>query len=108
MKKKPKKEEQYIEYEDGTHVLLDEDDTPELTAEWFKNAKHGLDGLSELIGEEAVAPLRKRGRPIIVNHKLPVKIRLDADIVATLRATGKGWQTRLNSFLHKAIEQGQL
>lgn len=28
--------------------------------------------------------------------KLPVSVRLDADVLAAFRATGKGWQTRLN------------
>lgn len=42
-------------------------------------------------------------------QKEPVKeritIRLDADVVAHFRATGKGWQTRLNDALKKQIRQ---
>lgn len=32
-----------------------------------------------------------------------ITIRLDADIAAHFRATGKGWQTRLNAILRRAI-----
>lgn len=105
MKKEQKnKEPEYIEYEDGTRILLDEDDVPELTEDWFKNAKHGLDGLAELIGEEAVAPLRLRAKPA----KKPIRINLDADIADKFRSMGRNWQVQLNGFLHKAIEQGMV
>ena len=42
---------------------------------------------------------RRRGRPVLVNPKEPVKLRLDADLLAALRATGDGWQTRINATL---------
>lgn len=38
---------------------------------------------------------RSRGRPAGSDKEL-VSIRFDKDVVAALRATGKGWQTRLN------------
>jgi uncharacterized protein (DUF4415 family) len=31
--------------------------------------------------------------------KEPVKLRLDPDVLAALRATGDGWQTRINNAL---------
>lgn len=102
MKKKP----QYIKYEDGTRVLLDDSDAPEMSTKWFKNAKYGLDGLAEIVGEEFVAPLRQRGRPKVTEPKEHVNIRLDAQLVEHFRSTGKGWQTRLNDFLNKSVEQG--
>ena len=46
--------------------------------------------------------LRRRGK-----QKTPTKvfvgIRLDADIVAHFREGGKGWQTRLNDTLRRAV-----
>lgn len=101
-----KKEPQYIEYENGKRVLLDDDDAPEMSDEWFRKAKYGLDGIAEIMGEEFVAPLRLRGRPKVAMPKAHVNIRIDADILAVLRKTGKGWQTRLNSALRRAVEQG--
>ena len=46
--------------------------------------------------EQIVA--RRRGRPagsVCAVSKEPVKLRLDPDVLAALRATGDGWQTRL-------------
>ena len=101
MKKEHKKE--YIEYEDGTRVLLGEDDVPELGEEFFKNAKYGLDGLAQLVGEEFIAPLRKIGRPQAEKPKKRVTIRLDSHVISAWRATGKGWQTRMNAFLRDSL-----
>lgn len=45
---------------------------------------------------------RKRGRPlgsVQAVTKKPVQIRLDADVLEALRATGDGWQTRVNDTL---------
>ena len=35
--------------------------------------------------------------------KEAVKIRLDADLLAALRATGDGWQTRINDTLRASL-----
>ncbi|MET3605898.1 uncharacterized protein (DUF4415 family) [Sphaerotilus sulfidivorans] len=35
--------------------------------------------------------------------KEPVKLRLDADVLAALRASGDGWQTRINDMLRAAL-----
>jgi uncharacterized protein (DUF4415 family) len=40
-------------------------------------------------------------RPI----KKPLTIRLDADVLAWLKAPGKGYQTRLNALLRAAMEK---
>ncbi|TFL15130.1 hypothetical protein CSC67_05845 [Pusillimonas caeni] len=45
---------------------------------------------------------RRRGRPVGSTQavtKEAVKIRLDADVLAALRASGDGWQTRINDTL---------
>jgi len=47
---------------------------------------------------------RKRGRPAgstKADAKVPVKLRLDPDLLAVLRATGDGWQTRVNRILRE-------
>ena len=49
---------------------------------------------------------RKRGRPVGSTQgttKEPVKLRLDADLLAALRATGDGWQTRINDTLRASL-----
>lgn len=41
----------------------------------------------------------KRGRPVGSGTKEQVAIRLDRDVLAAFRASGTGWQTRMNAAL---------
>jgi uncharacterized protein (DUF4415 family) len=50
----------------------------------------------------------RRGRPKLETPKVEVKIRLDAKTVEHLRATGPGWQTRINALLGKLVATGQI
>ncbi|MDT7849120.1 BrnA antitoxin family protein [Methylophilus sp. VKM B-3414] len=43
---------------------------------------------------------KMRGRPV-GSHKTLVHIRLDNDVVEKFKATGSGWQTRINEALKK-------
>lgn len=45
-----------------------------------------------------------RGRPKAAFTKEPIKIRLDADVVQALRATGDGGQTRINDTLRASLQ----
>lgn len=46
---------------------------------------------------EAVKPFVRIGRPPSTRPlKVPTTIRFDADVLAALKASGKGWQTRVN------------
>jgi uncharacterized protein (DUF4415 family) len=46
--------------------------------------------------------LRGRGRPWPA-RKVPIMFRLDPDLVAQLRASGPGYQTRVNALLREAV-----
>lgn len=46
---------------------------------------------------------RSRGRPPVDNPKKQVTLRLDAEVVEKLRASGRGWQSRVNEVLKKAV-----
>ena len=49
---------------------------------------------------------RRRGRPTGSKQEVTkeaVKIRLDADVMAALRASGDGWQTRINDTLRASL-----
>lgn len=51
-----------------------------------------------------VAELRaKRGRPAKApeDRKEQIALRLDREVLAVLRATGPGWQTRVNTILRE-------
>jgi uncharacterized protein (DUF4415 family) len=82
---------------------LTDDDAPELTAEWFKDAKPASKVLPGLIDKDSAAELLKpkRGRPPLENPKEQVNIRLDADIVQAFKSKGRGWQTRVNISLRE-------
>jgi uncharacterized protein (DUF4415 family) len=80
-------------------------DKPLTDAEWNAMGK-AMNGIDELPEAARSAVLRLRGRPKLSEPKKPVNIRIDADILSSFRKTGKGWQTRLNSILRRAIEQG--
>jgi uncharacterized protein (DUF4415 family) len=94
------------------HVIQPEeyDEAPELTEEMLERADLYHGGVLIQAGKGGPNPriaeaIRKTlGRPPLAAPKLPVKIRLDADLVEHLRATGPGWQTRVNDTLRKAAK----
>lgn len=43
----------------------------------------------------------------IVPKKVSISLKIDADILAQMRATGKGYQTRINNCLRRAVSSGQ-
>jgi len=49
---------------------------------------------------EAIAK-RARGRPVLAVHRQPITLRLDPEVLARWRASGKGWQTRAAELLAK-------
>ena len=63
---------------------IDTSDIPELTEEQWSDAVRG-----------------RFYRPV----KQQITARVDADILAWLKASGKGYQTRLNSILRRAMQQ---
>ena len=40
--------------------------------------------------------------------KQPTTIRFDADVLAALKATGAGWQTRVSDAVRKLVKAGRL
>lgn len=55
--------------------------------------------------DAVVRPAKPRVRgPQKSPTKQAVSIRLDADLVEELRRSGRGWQTRLNEMLRRALD----
>jgi len=91
------------------HVIqLDEyDEIPELTDEDFERAKWYI-GNEEVSSEEGKAAFRKafkRGRPKSERTKIATTIRFDEDVLAAFKATGRGWQTRMNDALREWLKE---
>lgn len=80
----------------------DYDENPEWTEADFGRARPA----SEVVGHTlASALVRPRGRPALAeaDRKAKVNIRLSPDVLAALKATGSGWQTRADQALRKAF-----
>jgi uncharacterized protein (DUF4415 family) len=78
----------------GANLSDDPDDAPELLPAFFEDAE-----IRD--GETIIRP--GRGRPRLGAPKEQINIRLDADVLALLRETGPGWQTRINEMLRVAL-----
>lgn len=73
---------------------VDPDDAPEITDAMLAHA--------EIVREGRVV---RPGRPWLGDApKLPVTIRLDADVVGAYRARGKGWQSTMNADLRRVLK----
>ena len=73
---------------------IDPDEAPELTDAFFDNAE-------VFEGDHFIG--RGRGRPKVAARKEQISVRLDPDILATLREAGPGWQSRINGLLREAL-----
>jgi len=82
--------------------LTDKDgEVRELTTDDFKHFRSA----SEVLPSELIAVLPKRGRPRAEAPKKAVNIRLAPDIIDAFRATGRGWQTRVNNALRDWLKE---
>ena len=49
---------------------------------------------------------RGRGRPALAVKCPTLNMRVDAEVLEAFKATGPGWQTRINALLRDAIKRG--
>jgi uncharacterized protein (DUF4415 family) len=75
----------------GKTLTDDPDDAPELLDEFFRSG--------EIRDGDKVI---RRGRPPLGDQpKSSVTLRLDADVLASYRALGAGWQSQINADLRR-------
>ena len=61
------------------------------------NAGIAADPGTHEFSDAEFSQLKRSGRPRATTAiKVPTTIRFDADVLAALKASGKGWQTRVN------------
>ncbi len=51
---------------------------------------------------------RGRGRPAVAEKRPTLNMRVDAEVLDAFKATGPGWQTRINQLLSEAVRRGLL
>lgn len=108
--KKSKNKNKTIRYEDGTSVVLGADDASELTAAFFKRARPATEVLEKLFGKkntEALlsekAKIRAVGRPRSKSPKEQITFRLGAEVTQAIRASGAGYNARVEAVLREAF-----
>ena len=78
--------------------IAEDPEDSELDEEWFARARPA----DEVVPHVVDSWRRTRGK-----QKTPTKesvsIRLDADVLAYYRSTGRGWQSRINAALRQAV-----
>jgi uncharacterized protein (DUF4415 family) len=75
-------------------IASNPDAAPELDSEWFARS-------AAMNGAKVVRP----GRPKLERPKISVTLRLDADVVERFRASGRGWQSRINELLRERLPE---
>ncbi len=60
----------------------------------LRSIDEGLAGAGRVNTPEQIMARRAGGRPVQAVHKAPVTLRLDPEVLAAWRSSGKGWQTR--------------
>ncbi|MBN9562105.1 MAG: BrnA antitoxin family protein [Alphaproteobacteria bacterium] len=83
--------------------FVDDEENPELTEEDFARARP----FKEVFPSQYEA-WKKLGRPPVVTPKVHIGFRLAADVVAGVRATGKGYNARVEKVLREALAKGEL
>jgi len=79
-----------------TSAAMSDPDARPMTDEEWEAAKPSM-----RIGARPV------GRPKTDMPRPRVTLRMDPDVLAAWRATGRGWQTRINAVLREAVAAGR-
>ena len=81
-------------------LIDDEGEVRELTVDDIKRMHSAAEVLPpELLKVLGIKPRGKQKAPL----KVPTTIRFDADVLAALKASGKGWQTRVNDIMKEWV-----
>ncbi len=90
-----------VKLQNSTKPWIDPDDAPELPDDFFEQGEWKI-GEQPISAHEGIVVLRRAvssGRPKAESTKLSLTIRYDAEVIEAFKATGKGWQTRMNAAL---------
>jgi uncharacterized protein (DUF4415 family) len=83
--------------------VIDDDDNPEWTAADFARARPFRE-----VFPEQYAAWKKLGRPPIATPKIHIGFRLAAEVVEGIRASGRGYNARVEKVLRDALAEGKI
>ncbi len=98
-----KRKPEHISQEDWDSV-----DVPEFTDEELSRMRPATEVLPEVVAAHETGTLkRRRGQrgPQKAPKKIPLHIRFSPEVVEYFRATGRGWQTRMDEALKEWIAE---
>lgn len=78
--------------------IADDPDSAEATDEELALARPFAEAFPDLM--ESIR--RARGRPPVARPKQQISLRLEPEVIEKFKATGKGWQARINEVLKRA------
>lgn len=78
-------------------------ENPEWTEDTFTRARPAKEVFPDLAEYAAKRKRRQRG-PQVTPTKVPMSLRIDRDVLAFYKATGQGWQARMNEALRRAAK----
>ncbi len=80
-----------VKRKNSARISSRRDDPPEITGDWIAEADlyHGK-------------KLVRRGRPKLENPRQLLSLRLPPTVIASWKASGPGWQTRMAEVLEKS------
>ncbi len=76
-----------------------DDEARELTDEEIARMRPAAEILPEVVAAYQAGKLKMRGRPPKAKRKIQVSIRYSPEVIQHFRATGPGWQTRMDEVL---------
>jgi uncharacterized protein (DUF4415 family) len=80
----------------GSVHTSNRDEPPEITDSWIEEADLRR-------GQKVV----RRGRPRLANPKQLLSLRLPPEVIASWKATGPGWQTRMAEVLERSTPKSR-
>ena len=93
---------------DMAKAWSDSDDAPELTETFFEQGRWEVAGKAVSRPQAQAELTVRRGRPAGSGNKVSTTIRFDAEILDAFKATGEGWQTRMNDALKEWLHSKQI
>ncbi len=81
--------------------------TDEENPEWTAQAAAEARPFAEMLPEQFKALKSRGGRPPVEQPKVHIGFRLAADVVTGVRATGPGYNARVEKVLREALAKGE-